>query len=145
MIPNFVTINSEWKVLPPGIHEAAMDEIERRFATNEKRKVLFEGFKRGVDSLMRAGCKTIFLDGSFVTDKPKPGDFDVCWDPTGVDEQELDPVLLDFRDNRRAQKLKYGGDFFPSSTRAKDIPTILSSFQMDKNTMAPKGIIRLIF
>lgn len=143
MIPGFVDIDGAWQVLPPGIHDATMEEIERRFATNNLRRDLFEGFKRGVEALRRAGCKVVFLDGSYVTEKDRPGDFDACWDPSGVDHRKLDPVLLDFSQKRRRQKLKYGGEFFPSSTRADGIRTFVEFFQTDRHTGKPKGIIRL--
>ena len=143
MIPDHVTINGVWKVLPPGIHDATLQEIEQRFATNDKRRALFEGLKRGVESLRRAGCKAIFLDGSFVSDKLNPGDFDACWDPVGVSATKLDLVLLNFDDGRREQKLKYGGEFFPSSAKADGTRTYVEFFQVDKDTGKAKGIIRI--
>jgi len=143
MIPEVVDINGVWNVLPPGIHDASLREIEGRFATNEKRRLLFEGFRRGVGSLRDAGCRMVFLDGSFVSDKPNPDDFDACWDPTGVDDRRVDPVLLDFSDGRRRQKLKYGGEFFPSSARADGSRTFVEFFQTDRDTGSEKGIIRI--
>lgn len=143
MIPGSIDIGGLWNVLPPGIHNATLQEIENGFATNEARTGLFEGLNRGVEVLVDAGCRTIFLDGSFVSDKPYPGDFDVCWDPTGVSPARLDPVLLDFSQARRRQKSKYGGEFFPSSTQADGSQTFLDYFQIDKDTGRKKGIIRI--
>lgn len=143
MIPAHVNIHGVWKVLPPGIHDATLQEIEQRFATNETRKILFEGFKKGIETLKEAGCRIIFLNGSFVTDKPYPGDYDACWDPSGVDGDLLDPVLLDFSHGRKAQKLKYGGEFFISSMRADGSHTFVDYFQIDKDTGSTKGIIRI--
>ena len=90
-----------------------------------------------------AGCKTVFLDGSFVTDKLYPGDFDACWDPAGIDTNKLDPVLLDFSNRRKRQKQKYYGEFFPSSFLADGSRTFVEYFQMDKDTGGAKGIIRI--
>ncbi|MBN1867786.1 hypothetical protein JW916_10880 [Candidatus Sumerlaeota bacterium] len=143
MIPASAKIDGIWKVLPPGVHDATLDEIEQRFATNETRRRLYEGFARGVEALKRAGCKEVLLDGSFVTDKPNPGDFDACWDPTGMDPKKLDPVFLDFSDGRREQKRKFGGEFFPSSARANGSRTFVEFFQNDKYTGKPKGIVRV--
>jgi hypothetical protein len=143
MLPKAVNISGVWKVLPPGIHDATMEEIERRFATNETRKTLFEGFRRGVRSLHLAGCTIVFLDGSFVTEKERPGDFDVCWEPTGVVLSKLDPVFLDFSDKRRQQKMKYGGEFFPASSKADGSRTFVEFFQVDKYTGKQKGIVRI--
>jgi hypothetical protein len=145
VIPKSVDINGVWNVLPAGIHNATLEEIEQRFATNEKRKTLFEGFRRAALALRAAGCPAIFLDGSFVTDKPEPGDFDVSWDPVGVDPAKLDPVFLDFNNRRKRQKDKYGGEFFPSSAKAEATAVFLDFFQKDKHSGRAKGIIRVQF
>jgi len=143
MIPDAVDINGIWNVLPPGVHEATLDEVEKRFATTGNRRNLFGGFRRGVESLRNAGCKVIFLDGGFVTEKTRPNDFDACWDPTGVDTKKLDPTLLDFTHMRKKQKDKYGGEFFPSSARADGMRTFAEFFQTDRHTGQRKGIIKI--
>ena len=81
--------------LPPGIHRATWDEIVERYATNERREQLVNGLRAAIESLRTAGCSRVYLDGSFVTDKELPGDFDACWEADGVDADLLDPVLLD--------------------------------------------------
>jgi len=120
-----------------------MAEIESRFANNEVRKKLFDGFTRGVQALQDAGCKVVFLDGSYVTDKENPDDFDACWGPTGVDPGKLDPVLLDFSPGRQLQRQKYGGEFFPSSAPADGVRPFVEFFQIDKYTGKAKGLIRV--
>jgi len=120
-----------------------MDEIAERFAHNDHRQKLLGGLRVGVEALWYAGCNNLYLDGSFVTSKPMPGDFDVCWDPTGVDHTKLDPVLLDFSDKRRAQKEKFYGEFFPSGFVAAGGMTFLDFFQVEKLTGEPKGIVQV--
>jgi hypothetical protein len=143
VIPELVTVAGVWNVLPAGVHDATLAEIERRFAINPKRRILFDGFRRAVERLRKAGCNAIYLDGSFVTDKAEPSDFDVCWEPAGVDVQVLDPVFLDFSDRRRRQKEQFGGEFFPSGLRADGSSTYLEFFQLEKNTGMQKGIIKV--
>ncbi len=143
MIPKFVDIGSIWKVLPPGIHDATLKEIEQRFAITERRMELFKGFERDVKSLKKAGCKLVLLDGSFISNKTIPGDFDALWDPTDVDGKKIDPVLLDFSMGRAKQKLKYFGEFFPSSIKADGRRTFEEYFQIDKETGNAKGIIQV--
>jgi len=143
MIPDLININNIWEVLPPGIHDATLIEVENRFATNSVRRHLFDGFKRGVMVLTRAGCKTIYLDGSFVTAKESPRDFDACWDPTGVDPGKLDPIFLDFSNGRKNQKQKYFGEFFPSGAIADRHKSFVNFFQVDRHSGGKKGIIRL--
>jgi len=84
------------------------------------------------------------LDGSFVTEKDYPGDYDACWEMAGVDPGLLDPTFLDFRNRRSAQKAKYLGEFFPASATAEiksPFRTFVNFFQVDKLTGAKKGII----
>ena len=67
---------------------------------------------------MRRGVGARLVDGSFVTSKAVPGDFDGCWDHDGVDFDVLDPVLLDFEGHRETQKAKFEGEMFIAATPA---------------------------
>ncbi len=145
MIPDFVDISGPWNVLPPGVHIAALEEIEKRFAISDHRKCLSSGFRKGALALRKAGCRKIFLDGSFITGKPIPADFDVCWDPMGVDIAKLDPVFLDFSCERKKQKRCFHGEFFPASCLANGKHFFFDFFQIDKYTGNAKGIICVRF
>jgi hypothetical protein len=113
MIPALVEAEGlPYGILPPGIHKADLREVAKRFACNDRRIWLFEGILAVAEALRAAGCKTMYLDGSFVTGKEHPDDFDGCWDPVEVIGTLLDPVLLDFSNKRVAQKLKYRGEMF---------------------------------
>ncbi len=105
--------------------------------------MLFTGLKASIEALQRAGCKTVYIDGSFVTGKPEPGDYDACWDPVGVNAKKLDPVLLDFSDSRKNQKDKFEGELFPSSAFANGRRTFVEYFQKDRHTGKQKGIVRV--
>lgn len=95
-------------------------------------------------SLRDAGCKIVYVDGSFVTDKEIPGDFDACWEEAGVDPIILDPVLLTFANGRAEQKMKYMGELFPASSDAVgDGYSFLEFFQTDKISGGRKGIIAI--
>jgi hypothetical protein len=112
-----------------------------RYATNYRRQKLLDGLLDALRSLKVAGCATAYLDGSFVTAKEHPGDFDACWESAGVVLYRLDPELRDFSDKRSAQKGRYGGEFFPADWPAQhDGTTFLDYFQRDR-TRQPKGII----
>lgn len=139
MIPTF---NSDGN-LPPGVHWATWQEFAARFGTTPYRQQLLNGLKSALDSLSKAGCRTVYLDGSFVTEKENPNDFDGCWDVTGVDPYLLDPILLNFDNKRAAQKAKYRGEFFPVQDRANDAGrTYLEFFQTDRNGNL-KGIVAI--
>lgn len=103
--------------------------------------------KRFLLSLKQYGCRIAYIDGSFVTHKEYPADYDGCWSCFGVDLQALsrgDPVLLDFRNQRLAQKVKYGGEMFPAEmTEGLSGRVFLEFFERDKTTGEPKGIIEI--
>ena len=114
-----------------------------RFASNSYRARLMDGLLRALRSLREAGCARAFIDGSFVTGKRLPGDFDGCWDVSGVDPDLLDPVLLEFADHRRSQKEKFLGELFPARNSADRAGlTFLEFFQRDRDGR-PKGIVQI--
>lgn len=139
MIPAFTASG----LLPAGIHVATWDEVEGAYGSNAHRQRLLAGLYEVLLQLKIAGCRRAYVNGSFVTSEPKPGDYDVCWDTMGVDPVLLDPVFLDVRPPRTAQKAKYFGEFFPSSSPAATGYTFLQYFQQDKNTGDLKGIVAI--
>jgi hypothetical protein len=134
-------------LLPPGIHIMSWEDFIRVFGTTPHRVRLIGGMKRALDALRSAGCKTVFVDGSFVTSKEVPGDFDCCWDVHGVDALMLyaiDSVFFDFTNKRAAQKATFGGEFFPAQGRESTTGrTWLEFFQIDKESGSAKGIIAI--
>ncbi len=140
MIPPFDAAG----LLPPGVHCASWDQLSDRFANNAWREMLMTGFKAALENLKRAGCRTVYLNGSFVTNKSVPNDYDACWEEAGVDPTVLDPVLLTFDPGRAAQKAKYMGELFPVSIVADtEGLSFLEFFQTDKSTGRPKGIVAI--
>jgi hypothetical protein len=130
-------------LLPPGIHRAEWAEVCATFGTTPHRRKLLSGFLRAITVLRSAGCRRVYLDGSFVTSKERPGDFDACWETTGVDAAQLDPILLTFDHGRLAQKIKYGGELFPAEFIANEesLSSFIDFFQVDKESGSAKGII----
>ena len=145
MIPSFVIVpGALWPLLPPGVHDATLEELRIRYAINDKRKMLFGGFEKAAENIFSAGCPQIFLDGSFVSAKPEPDDYDALWDRRFVDPELIDPVFLDFTHGTVYQKSKYLGEFFPASaTEASTRKSFMDFFQLDWVSGTGKGIIRL--
>lgn len=145
MIPDFISYpGALWPLLPPGIHDADMSEIYGRFVVNQRRKDLYVGLKDGLDNLFASGCQQVFLDGSYVTAKPLPNDYEVCWDAEHVDPTSLDPVFLNFDNHRSQQKAKYQGEYFPTVfVEGASGKPFMEFFQKDRETGKPKGIIRV--
>ena len=109
-----------------------------------RRRRLLAGFREACRLLQKAGCRLGCLDGSFVTTKEHPDDFDACWDIQSVDEDALDPVFWDFSQGRAAQKKRFGGEFFPAQfPEGASGRAFVGSFQINKLTGDPKGIVAI--
>jgi len=140
MLPPF---NSDGN-LPDGTHHATALEVVERFGGTAHRDRLIRGLFAALRELKAAGCKRAYIDGSFVTAKEIPMDFDGCWDVAGVDPTGLDPVLLTFDSGRAAQKAKYHGELFPAQTvEGASGNTFLEFFQVDRDSGERKGIIEI--
>jgi hypothetical protein len=130
--------------LPEGVHSAFWPEFLERFGTTRRRRYLLVGLRAALSALQTAGCRYVYINGSFVTAKLSPGDYDACWDTAGVALHRLDRVFLAFDHGRAAQKAKYRGEFFPAHlTEGGSGATFLDFFQTDRDTGQRKGIVRL--
>lgn len=143
MIPAFDTTGN----LPLGVHLTTWAIFKDRFGFTSHRKRLIGGLDAALVILRLAGCRRVYVDGSFVTSKTVPNDYDAAWEPTGVDLSLLkssEPVFFEFANLRASQKAKFFGEFFPSCLKAdRTGNTFLEFFQVDKNTGNQKGIIAL--
>ena len=126
--------------LPPGIHRASWCDVVGHFGGNSHRERLVGALLTACRNLAAAGCKELLLDGSFVTAKALPGDYDAAWETAGVDPIRLDPVLLDMRHPRAAMKAKYLGDLFPASANAAPGVLCRDFFLTDRNGVE-KGVV----
>lgn len=130
-------------LLPPGEHVASWQEVRERFGWNSRRESLLLGLHDFLAMLARAGCTQMWLDGSFVTDKDLPGDYDACWRPQGVDPSVLDPIVLDFSSGGRAlAKARYQGDLFVAGIETGSGLPFVKFFQQTREG-DPKGIVVL--
>lgn len=139
MLPSFDPVSGR---LPDGEYEVQWQEVVERFGWNPRRRQLLDGLAEAIELLAAAGCRRVWLNGSFVTTKDEPGDFDACWDPAGVDLDVLDPVLMDFSAGRAAQKARFGGELLPNVTEAGSGLRFSEFFRNERDT-GRKGIIVL--
>ena len=102
--------------LPTGVHPADWQEFEERYGQTPRRGSLLTGLLLAMCLLKLARCRAVYIDGSFVTAKPEPGDFDACWDIDGMQAELVAPVFFNFADGRAAQKEQFGGEFFSGAT-----------------------------
>jgi hypothetical protein len=125
--------------LPAGEHLATWVEFAARFGGTPARNRLLRGLLQMAKRLADAGCSFFLVDGSFVTDKSGPADYDACCDFSGINAKKLDLKLLGTREEIRAE---FYGELFPEHYMADDEYTFREFFQTDRDGN-PKGIIRL--
>lgn len=131
--------------LTPGIHPMTWKEFYDSFSFSVRRKELLEGLEKVVTILREIGATHIYIDGSFVTSKLEPGDWDACF-------KSSIPILKNFQskfplyDNREAQKELYKGEVFFAYDEADGFGhTFLEFFQQKgKKSAIKKGIRELI-
>ena len=128
-------------IFKPGIYEYTLEKLERDFATNKKRKDLFEDIKRLAKELKDAGCEFLYIDGSFITRKETPGDFDACWEPFVRNNKQVNALLLEdstFASSWR--KEMFSGDIFP---RFGEYGDRVEKWQVDSRNGKVKGVISI--
>ena len=130
-------------LLPPGVHTCTWVELEAAFGASSYRSSLVRGLLEAARILARAGGQVLYIDGSFVTAKSFPGDFDACYDIAGVNARLLDPAFFNFANKRAAQKARFKGELFVANALAAPGASFFEFFQKDKNTGMPKGIVSL--
>lgn len=128
--------------LPLGIHDAVWGDVAGRFAGNSHRVQLTNGLLAACRNLAAAGCRRLLLNGSFVSAKTLPGDYDAAWETAGVAPNLLDPVLLDFSNRRAAMRAKYLGDLFSASALAAPGVLYRDFFRTDRSGVE-KGILSI--
>lgn len=140
-------------LLPSGVWDCTLDEIQSVLAWNETRQRLYENLHKFLTAewypLNNGG--PVYVDGSFVRGKPNPQDIDVVLDFSAIrgDEALARAILLRLRhDDIKAQ---YGVDVW---SYHPDLPQNIVEFFQYLGTKAAadlrmssqhrKGILRLI-
>lgn len=135
MIPKFDRRGN----LPPGKpYKVTWEELQDRFGTNEHRRDIMAGLKAALDNLKQADCRRVYINGSFITSKTKPSDWDGCWEPYGVNTARVDPIILDVNFDADRVRRKYKGDLFVQAPKAGW--NYLDVFQKDREGNR-KGIL----
>ncbi len=134
--------------LPAGIHPMTWVDFYEKFSFSPKRKALLVGLQNAITALKQCGCTSIFIDGSFVTNKLEPNDYDACWegDFNSIYHKmnELEPVFLEVRNPRKLQKEKYFGEFLHVTDIADSKGMCyLEFFQQIRYTTDKKGIVKI--
>lgn len=124
-----------------GIHQATMAEVKARFARNKRRMQLFEALEEVISILKECNCPEVYLDGSFITQKEEPGDYDLCYEPTGI--KATDRFFM-FLSEHKQNKGKYLGDIFPHMPEPPYHVNLIEFWQTDtRNNDSLKGIVKI--
>ncbi|SDO34828.1 hypothetical protein SAMN05192530_105336 [Aureimonas jatrophae] len=135
MIPSF---DEQTGHLPVGEHAATWPEVAQRFGWNNHRRRLLAGLLRMATNLRDAGCVFFLLDGSFVTNKEYPEDYDACCDYEGMDPLKIDPRMFM---GKQIMKAEFGGEVHPEKAFG-DVTPLREFYQTDRNGVA-KGVVIL--
>ena len=126
--------------LPPGRHSASWSEVVERFATNAHRTELLGFLENALQLLRQAGCRQVWLNGSFTTDAAQPHDVDVAWDAYGVRPKDLHPLFRSNTSEIRAERSKvFGGDYVAVF---EDDASVIRFYETDRSDV-PKGIVAI--
>ena len=150
MIPAFDALTG---ALPPGDHRATLEEIGSRFGFTPRRRWLLKGLRAAVKAFWLAGIDDIFIDGSFCTEKPDPGDVDGYWvEPDDGVYDRIDPYWIDFemilvphvRKRKWRMWVDHGVEFFiHPAMQARAMVGFPEFFRQDSDRV-PRGVIQVV-
>lgn len=127
--------------LPPGLHRASVDEVVATFCSSTPTRCDFEAPLRELVAVARsARAVALYVNGSFVSDKPFPGDIDaVIVLPSDFDTRSAEAAQL------RALHRTHGFDI--ERVREGDHETLdylLHVFFGHDRNNRPRGLIEVI-
>jgi hypothetical protein len=149
LIPPF---DPETGALPPGDHQATLEEIGKRLGFTPRRRWLLKGLRAAVRAFWSAGIEEIYIDGSFCTEKPDPGDVDGYWVEPDLDVYDrVDPYWIDFTPIfvRTAGKWRWrmwadhGVEFFIHPAMQATPEEAFPAFFRRDRAGRPRGLIRV--
>jgi Family of unknown function (DUF6932) len=137
------------EVLPEGLHEATLEEIEGRFgrfSESDRRVGLFGRLRQFVRAVQFWGnAEEILVDGSFVTGKPRPTDIDIIlvyrenFD-FGSDVRPEEYNII----NKKRARVTYGFDVVAVASSSPERGRWLAYFAADTRTgLRGKGLLRI--
>jgi hypothetical protein len=140
-------------LLMPGEHKLTIEEFEKVFVHNDKRRLIFSGFQKLIEIFKHIECSHLYADGSFVTKKPFPSDIDICWhmdEDRDTRNKQLEKLIkickplffLKEKTNREFIQNEFYADVFPANTIEGGSGLMFKDFfQRDKDSGEQKGII----
>lgn len=144
-IPSF----TERGFLPSGIHDCSLEEIGARFGTfqsMDRRPRLYRQLRAFLEEARSTNLfVAIIVNGSFVTNKPDPGDIDLILVlPNDYDvSADLRPVEYSILSKRRVRR-RHGFDILVARENAHEYEQYVGYFQEVRGQPSVrKGILRI--
>jgi hypothetical protein len=144
-IPAFTAIG----LLPDGVHDCSVLELKGVLGSGYRRVQLLESLDRCIKLMHEeALCGTLYVGGSFVTDKERPDDLELTLDVREEARLVQDRALL-FHDKYYIEVRRMGVDWYPTLPGRQDLTAYFQRVgektAADKKLAADakKGILRL--
>lgn len=145
-------LDHQHHLLPPGIWDCTLDEIQDAFCDNSHRQILFSGLQRFINEQiipLNIGCK-VFIDGSFTRGKEKPEDIDIVIDLSHLEDTEGLVLALSLRFKHDEMKQAYNVDVWSKHPKLPQDLSIYFQYIGDKaaaelmlDSKHTKGILRV--
>lgn len=127
--------------LPPGVHRATLEECQARFCWSRRREKLWGSLLFGVEGLLSLNVQRIWIAGSYVTAKARPGDIDLVFvKPSGWSDSSAG---LFSSLNRKKLKADREIDLWPMPSYQPSVsgPISILEFFASDSSGTPKGMI----
>jgi hypothetical protein len=132
--------------LPPGTHDAGLEDIAETFGQSATRRALMNNLRRYVAEVRRWPlAQALLVDGSFVTNKQDPNDIDVALVLRGDYDlrRQVSPVEYNLRPTRLVKR-EYGLDLFAVRPNSLEYDRFVQLFSQVRNRPdLLKGMIRV--
>jgi hypothetical protein len=132
-------------LLPPGLHDAELDDVPRRFCLNDHRHRLWDSTLTGLDVLcdearrLEGPVPVLVLGGSFFSDKSQPGDVEATLIvPSGTPPANCWFWVSQWQPLHAMLKMQCGLDFYPSLPGQNDFSAFFQ--YVGPKTAQAKGI-----
>jgi hypothetical protein len=140
---------NEHGLLPPGIHDCTVDELQARFGNfkgSDRRPLLWAKFTDFLRETQSSGLiEAVLLDGSFVTAKPDPNDIDLVLVVAATHDFGAD--LLPHQYNVLAQqrvRRRFGLDIVVVKSGTDNLAQAVAYFeQVRQRPGLKKGLLRV--
>lgn len=105
---------NDFGLLPAGVHDCVGPEVQENFCGNPARAAVWQAFQGFLEwAYTMPGPISVLVDGSFVTDKPVPGDVDVAIDISACAAADQDAWLIAYHREHERLKRDFRTDFYP--------------------------------